>query len=249
MANTRQRWEKGAILYYDAPYRNRIIDAVGPNVTKDIVNCWTTEGEVTASTNTMVYNEWVVTDTDGGTGDLLLAPQGDGTLLITTAANEYDGVSMQKLSASFKLAANSPLYCGARVKISDATQSDLLFGLCSVGDVTLTAASSAHATDVASGCYFSKLDGTTAGYFTNEAATSETSIAAFTATTAWTWLEFFAEGAAPVKAYVNGVYVGANTLTPPTAALGLSFSFRAGTTAAVTCYIDRMYAVQLCARA
>jgi len=249
MSNTRTRWEKGALLYYEAPHRQRIVDAFGMNVTKDIPN-WVDSGAVGASTDTMDdIGGWTVTDTDVGAGDLLIAPQSDGTLLITTPGNEYDGVSMQKILANFKLTADSPLYCGARIKMSDATESDFLFGLCSVGDVTLTAASGAHATDVASGCYFSKLDGVTAGYFTSEAATSETSIAAWTATTAWTWLEFFCEGTTNVKAFVNGMHVGTNVLTPPTAALGLGLSFRAGEAVAKTLYVDRMYAVQLCPKA
>jgi len=247
MANTRERREKGALLYYEAPYRNRIVDAFGMNVTKDIPN-WVLSGEVAAASDSMVTHGWTVTNTEGA-GNTLVTPQTDGTLLITTGTNEYDGVSMQRIFGNFKLLADSPIYCGVRVKMSDATQSDFLFGLCSVGDTTLTNAAASHATDVASGCYFSKLDGVTAGYFTSEAATSETSIAAWTASTSWTWLEFFCEGLTGVKAFVNGVYIGSNTLTPPTTALGLGLSFRAGEALAKTLYVDRMYAVQLCPKA
>jgi len=235
-------------LFYEAPHRNRIVDAFGVNVTKDIPN-WVYNGQITSGADSMVTHGWTVTDTDAGAGDLLITPQSDGTTLVTTAANAYDGVSMQRIIGNFKLLANSPLYCGCRVKLSNATASTFLFGLCSVSDATLTAADTAHATGVAYGCYFSKLAAVTAGYFNTEENTTETNVAAWTASTSWTWLEFFAEDATTVKAYVNGVYVGQSTTNLPTSALGLSFSYRAGASGAVTCYIDRMYAVQLCPKA
>jgi hypothetical protein len=245
MANTRQRWEKGAILYYEAPYRNRIVDAFGKNVTKQIPN-WGAAGFVTAtSTLSMPY---VATITEAGGGETTIAPQGDGTLLITTDAAEYDGANIQMVGSPFKLYAGSPLYCGARLKISEATQSDFVFGLCSE-DTALMAVAGAHATDVAYGIYFSKLDAVTAVYFNTEENTTETNVAASTLDTSWHWYEFFSEGATTVKAYVDGVYVGASTTNLPTTALTLSFNFRTGSTNARTCYIDGAYAVQLCPKA
>ena len=246
MSNTRARWEKGALLYYEAPHRQRIVDAFGKNVTKQIPN-WGAAGYVTA-TGTLSM-PFINTVTEAGAGETTVVPQGDGTLLITADIADYDGANIQMVGSPFKLLAGSPLYCGARIKINDATQTDLLFGLCSE-DTALMAVAGAHATDVAYGCYFSKLDGATTGLFTTENNTTETNVAAFTCGTAWTWYEFFAEDATTVKAFVNGVYVGQSTTNLPTTALTLSFNFRAGEVTNVkTCYIDGAYAVQLCPKA
>lgn len=89
-----------------------------------------------------------------------------GLLLITTAGAENDGANLQVVNEAFKLAAGKPCYFGIRFKISDATQSDFLLGLC-ITDTDLLGG-------LSDGVYFRKVDGSTAITSVIEKDTSET---------------------------------------------------------------------------
>ena len=78
---------------------------------------------------------WTITDVEVGAGsqaeiiqNAVAAPNQHG-VGFTTAANDNDGGSYQWLGESFKLALNTPVIFGARLKISKATQSDMFIGL------------------------------------------------------------------------------------------------------------------------
>ncbi|MCJ7484821.1 MAG: hypothetical protein MUQ25_01460, partial [Candidatus Aminicenantes bacterium] len=73
-----------------------------------------------------------------------------GELLITTAGADDDGVSLQTTGEAFYLTENDPLYFGCKVKISEATEADLLIGVC-ITDTTLLGG-------MTDGIYFEKLD-------------------------------------------------------------------------------------------
>jgi hypothetical protein len=164
--------------------------------------------------------------------------------LITTAATEYAGDNIQMLGTQFKLAAGKPVYFGAKLTVSDATQSDLLVGLCGT-DTTLTNASVSHAVAVgAGGVFFSKLDGVTQAYAkTVTTATEQNSATAFTLDTDSHVYEFLWDGAF-LNAYIDGALVSTFKTNVTTEVLTPSLCFRAGEAVAKTCTLHWMRAIQ-----
>ena len=88
---------------------------------------------------------WTITDVEVGAGsnteiieNVVGKPYHAG-LLLTSAANESDGHSIQFLGETFKLTDNTPVIFGARIKVSEATQSKWFIGLAIV-DVAILGA-------------------------------------------------------------------------------------------------------------
>jgi len=211
----------------DSRYPRRILDAWGM-VDKEIVNLYRAA-------------DWTVTAT--GTSPVTASVLPDAKILITTPATDFAGDNMQIIGSKFKLEAGKPVYFGAKLTISDATQSDLLVGLCGV-DTTLTAASSAHAIAVsAGGAFFSKIDGVTAGYFkTYTTGTEVNSSAAFTASTAARWYEMYWDGYT-LYGYVDGVLIASFGSGVTTEVLTPSLCFRAGEAGAKTCTVHEFVTI------
>jgi hypothetical protein len=208
----------------DSRYPVRWLDAWG-DVDKAIVETYRAE-------------DWTVTAT--GTAPVAASLVPDAKILISTqASTDFTGDNMQLLGSRFKLETNKPVYFGAKITCSEATQCDLLVGLCGV-DTTLTAASSAHALAVsAGGAFFSKLDGVTAGYFkTYSTGTEANSAAAFTLDTSAHWYEMYWDGVS-LTGYVDSVKVGCFTTTLTSEVLTPSICFRKGNTGATvyTCTV------------
>jgi hypothetical protein len=108
-------------------------------------------------------SQFTMTVTEVGTGNTTAVndTNSGSSMLITTAANEYDGINLQVKGESFKLTASKPLYFGCKFKVSDATQSDIFVGLAET-DTTLMATATAHAIALGGdGAFFSKLDAST----------------------------------------------------------------------------------------
>lgn len=215
---------ENTIAFVDSRYPNRWLDAWG-DVDKAIVDTYRAA-------------DWTVTAT--GTSPVAASIVPDARVLITTPATEYAGDNMQMLGSRFKLESGKPVYFGAKLTVSNATQSDLLVGLCGV-DTTLTAADTGHTIAVsAGGVFFSKLDESANGYFKSYATTAETNSAlALTVDTAAHWYEIYYDGA-KLHGYIDGVLVGTFSSGLPTVVLTPSICFRAGTTTAVTCTIHEM---------
>lgn len=206
-----------AVGIIDSRYPHRIFDAWGA-VDKDIVNTYRAA-------------DWTVTAT--GTAPVAASLLPDAKILISTqASTEYSGDNMQILGSRFKLESGKPLYFGAKVTASEATQSDFLIGLCGV-DTTLTNASSSHALAVgAGGAFFSKLDAATQVYFkTYTTATEANSAAASTMDTSAHWYEMVWDGYT-LTGYVDAVKVGCFGSGVTTEVLTPSICFRKGDTAA-----------------
>jgi len=214
----------------DSRYPRRILDAFG-DVQKVILDS--------------VYKSSEFTITATGTSPVTAGVVSGSFALITTAATEYAGDNMQVVGSQFKLDPGKPCYFGAKITASDATQSDLLVGLCGV-DTALTAASTAHAIDVgAGGVFFSKLDGVTAVNFkTYTTATEKNTASASTLDTLAHVYEFYFDGSA-VHGYVDGVLIGTFTTNITTEVLTPSICFRAGEAGAKTCRIHWMRAIQV----
>jgi hypothetical protein len=192
--------------------------------------------------NTWRAGDWTVTAT--GTSPITASVLADAVALITTGANEYDGDNIQFTGSQFKLESGKPAYFGAKLTVSEATESDLLFGLCGV-DTTLTNASASHAIAVgASGVFFSKLDAVTAINFKTYATATETNSASVgTLDTDAHIYEFYWDGVTGLTAYFDNVLV-AGFSSVPGAVLTPSLCFRAGSSGAKTCTIGWMRAIQ-----
>lgn len=159
-----------------------------------------------ASAGTM--SGWTVTLVEAGAGDTTLGLSTSdvgGVLVITADANEDDGANCQLNGEAFKLATGKKAYFGARVKLSEATQSDMLVGLC-ITDTTLLGG-------MTDGVYFRKVDGSTDVKFVTEKNSTETESAAIltAANDIWATLEFYFDGDSTVKAYVNGTLAATHT--------------------------------------
>lgn len=226
------RWVGGNLIYFDtAPYR--WLDGWGPSLCKFVENFVGTPTDDTTGMPT------AFTCTAVGSSTAVNAATAGGGLLITTGATENDGINAQVKGEAFKLVAGKPLYFGIRLKVSEATQSDLLVGLC-ITDTDLLGGMS-------DGVYFRKVDGSTDVKVVVEKDSTETeSAAVLTADTSFHILELFWDGAA-LTAYVDGVAVATPVLTnlPSDEELTPSVQFLAGATGAKTCEVAWLRCLQV----
>lgn len=139
-----------------------------------------------------IVEAWTTTETGAGTE--ALADAVGGELLLTNAAADDDAIFMQQKGEKWKLASNKPLFFGARFKVSDATQSDFVMGLC-VTDTTPLAAQD--------NVYFRKDDGdANVDFNTDKDATQTDADTTLDAVSAqYMYLAFFFNGNGTVYAY------------------------------------------------
>lgn len=230
MAIQTNKITEGVNVIADPRYPYRWLDAYG-DVNKTLID------------RTYRADDFTVTAT--GTSPITASVVPGAVALITTENVDFAGDNVQALGTQYKFQTGKPLYFGAKLTISDATQSDLLVGLFGT-DTTLTAASVAHAVDVgAGGAGFTKLDGSTAVNFkTFTTATENNTASATVATNAARVYEMYWDGAA-LHGYVDGVLIGCFTGTITTEALTPSLAFRAGEAAAKTCILHWMRVIQV----
>ena len=95
---------------------------------------------------------WTITTTEAGTGSATeaITSGAGGQLLVTNAAGDNDADFFQLKGESFRFSRSKKAYFSARFKTSDATQTDLVFGIQITDTTPLTA------TD---GIFFRKDDG------------------------------------------------------------------------------------------
>lgn len=223
-----------AWAYFDSSVVNtRVLDAFGPAVSKFRLRKPDNFVTAHAYTTTAVNSSTCVNDTTAG-----------GGMLITTDTAEYDGINIQAIGTVFDLAADKPIYFGAKLAVSDATQSDLLVGLAGTDTALITAG--AHTMGIGAGFVgFYKLDAVTQTYFATYQTTSANNVAAAsTLDTDAHWYEFEWDGSA-LYGYVDGDLVATFTDDLPTVALTPSICFRAGAAAAKTCSVSDWYCYQV----
>ncbi len=237
MAALKARRIGDSIVWHRGANRHRLVDAIGPSVVKFIDDF--TNGGLSAADAPL---GWSVTLVEAGASESTITKTDNlgGALLLTTDANEDDGINMQLAGESFSLASTvTAVYFGARLKASEATQSDFLVGLC-ITDTDLLGG-------MTDGVYFEKLDGGTGISFTTEKDSSETqtdNLATFAADT-YVELEFYWVPGS-VKAYINGTLVATHTATiPDDELLTPSLHFLAGSTTAKTLTWDWVRAIQI----
>lgn len=188
--------------------------------------------------DTYTAGDWTVTETDSGATQALTAGDG-GLLLITNTAADNDLVALQKNPAAFTFTAGKKTFFRCRFKVSDATQSDIVFGLQVVDTTPL---------DVTDGIYFLKADGSTSVSFIcrKNASTGSTSASAVATLADDTFIElgFYYDGQSSVAYEVNGNVLGsldASSSYLPDTTCTVSFALQNGEAVAKTMTVDYVY--------
>ena len=194
---------------------------------------------------TYVAGDWTITTTEGGTGNAseALTNVAGGALLITNDDADNDSDELQLAVESFKFASGKKSWFKTRFKVSDATQSDWIIGLC-ITDTTLIDAMS-------DGVYFKKDDGDASIDFAlelNGSATEASGIATQSDDTFVT-LGWYFDGDTTngIKYYVDGTHKGTQTTMTNLCTdeeLAVSFALQNGAAAAKTMTLDYIYAAQ-----
>ena len=186
--------------------------------------------------DTYVAGNWTITTTEAGAGSATeaLTNVDGGALLVTNDDADDDADFFQKVGESFKFETGKSLYCSARFKVSDATQSDLVFGL-QITDTTPLA--------VTDGIYWRKDDGdANLDFVVIKDSTATTATAASTLSDdTYVELGFSYDGSqANIKYLVDGAVVGASALTnaPDDEELTVSWGIQIGAAAAKTMTVD-----------
>lgn len=167
--------------------------------------------------------DWTITNV-GVTPTNALTSIDGGALLTTITAADNDGSFLQLPTNGFLFDPAKRLYFKARFKVSDATQSDVIFGL-QVLDTTPLA--------VTDGIWFYKADDAATLSFNVAKASVQTTVPAIATVVANTFmvLEFYYDpGDSSIKYYVDGVMLGETVITnaPNVQALTVSFGLQNG---------------------
>ena len=181
--------------------------------------------------------DWTITAVGSGSVALKAATDPLGNLLITNAAADDDSQSLQKVGHAFAPASGKKLYYECRVKISDATQSDLLVGICATDTTPLANANS---------IVFYKADGALTGSFiTTNTSVSSTDAGIFTmADDTYIKLGFKVSGTGLVEYWVNDVKKGSLTTNIPTAVQRITIHVQNGEGVAKNASVDYVFCAQ-----
>lgn len=180
---------------------------------------------------------WTATVVGSGT-HAVSATEPNGAILITNSAADDDSVSLQKIGPSFQPAVGRVLWFEARVQISEATQSDLVIGLCSTNTTPLVQVN---------GIIFRKPDGATNLQFeTTNTSVASIDAAVLAAVSAATYITvgFRVTGTSLVEYFLNGQKKGQFTGNIPTVALRPTIHVQNGDANARTGTIDYVAAAQ-----
>jgi hypothetical protein len=182
-----------------------------------------------------VAANWTVTETQAGATQALTDGDG-GLLLITNTAADNDLVALQKVGESYRFASGKELFFEARLKVSDATESDVVIGL-QITDATPL--------DVSDGVFFIKADGSTSVSLLvekNGTATTTSSVATL-ANDTFISLGFYYDGASSIQYFVDGVVKGTSVTTnlPDDEDMTVSIALQNGEAVAKTMTVDYVF--------
>lgn len=190
-----------------------------------------------------VEAHWNVTKVELGYGSASLTLQDivGGVLRITCDTSDNDSVQIQLKGEPFKLVSGKPCWFEARFKTAEATQIDLLFGLC-ITDTTLIAGFS-------DGVVFKKDDGDAYIDFQSVKGNTPTDKAAIATlvANAWTKVGFYFDGYQTLTPYIDGVKLTAQkiqTNIPDDTEITPSIAIMNGEWAIASVDIDYIKAVQ-----
>lgn len=194
--------------------------------------------------HTYAAGDWTVTETQAGATQALSNAYGaGGVMLLTNSAADNDVNQLQLAQEGFKFTAGKKMWFKTRVQVSDATQSDLYFGLI-ITDTDLVGG-------ITDGVYFRKDDGDAQWDIVslmNSSGTSSTNIGTCTAAT-WTTLAFYYDGGTNLEAWIDEAKVATLTVALGTTLvndeeLAVTLSLTNGEAVAKTLAIDYVLAVQ-----
>lgn len=242
------KWLQGYQIYYDASaHRNRWLEALGPSV-----NTFEIQRGAPLVGITTVDPYWATTTMQDASGARceVDAPIVAGiSFRIATNNVEYYGANIQADGAPFTTTSGKPFYFGAKVKINNATSTDLYVGLCGTRTEILKA-SSAHALHASTKYHagFWKLDGGTTIKYGAESSgnISSASVGSAMDTSAhvyemyWdgTTLKFYFDGTLQSSTVSAASYIGTTALRP-------SLCFRTGNSASRQADVYWMRAIQI----
>jgi len=218
----------------------------GPDPTK----CFTFFEDFTDYANTtggVADTPWVDTFVNSSS-IAVVANEPGGAIIITNTGADNDMAQIQWHTENFTIAAGKKAWFKARIKVSDATQSDWLVGL-AVLDTTLQG--SVSGAGVTDGIFFNKDDGDTQIDFQcqKNATTGQKRVANIgTATAAYQVLGWEWDGARYMKAFLDDVQVATLDLTTtpsaylPDEAITVSLSLINGEGAGKTMTVDYLFA-------
>jgi len=244
VAKVHSKWVNGNLVYYQDGQEQRWLDVVGPAVVK-VVEEFQFGNYYFTTTSPKTVQGWLNTFVEAGAGDhveALVDGADGGVLLITTAGNDNDGVNKQCIGEAFNLSLTNkwPAYFGIRFKVSDATESDWVAGLC-ITDVTLTSAGTTY------GVYFRSADASAVVSAVIEENTTETTGTVHTMSNNTYYIYEFLFDGTSIDFYVDGVAITqlATTNIPDTEYLTPSFEYLNGAAGVDTVNIDWIRAFQI----
>lgn len=185
--------------------------------------------------------DWIVTTTEAGAGDAteaIAADERSGALLLTNDAADNDLDALQSAEEFTSLTVGKRLWFETKLKISDATQSDLFVGL-AITDTTVL--------DTSDRVGFQKDDGDANIDVLTEKNGTETNTDSGVDIVADTYvtLGFYWDGVNKVKFFVNRSLVASHTTNvPDDENLALTIHIQNGEAVAKTCTVDYFYVCQ-----
>jgi hypothetical protein len=211
--------------------------AKGDGLGEYILPAPTTAHEYFDDFDTYTAADWTVTEV--GVATQALADEDGGVLLITNAGVDNDSSFSQKIGESFLMETGKQAWFEARLKVSDATQSDWVMGL-QITDTTPL--------DVTDGIFFRKDDGdTNIDLVVEKDDTATESLAIGTnADDTYVRVGFYYNGNDAVIGFIDGVAQAslATTNLPDDEVLTISFGVQNGETAAKTMSVDYIFAAK-----
>lgn len=182
-----------------------------------------------------VAGNYTITTTEAGSGSATeaLGNEDGGVLVITNDNADDDADFFQEKGEAWLFESGKELTFEARFKVSDATQSDVVFGL-QITDTTPL--------DVTDGVFFLKPDGAATVNFLVEKDNTATTTSAVATLVNDTYIRlgFHYDGASTIDILVNGGVVGSSVITnmPDDEALTVSFGIQNGEAAAKVMTVD-----------
>jgi hypothetical protein len=180
--------------------------------------------------------DWVVTETTAGATQGIAADELNGALALVTEANDNDINQLQSAEEWIKLSSGKRVWFESKLKLSDATQTDLFIGFATT-DTTIIAGT----TDSVG---FRKSDGSAAVESLTEDNTTETSTASVVtmADNTYVTLGFYWDGKSRVQFFVNRALAATHTANiEQTNKLALTVTLQNGEAGAKTLTVDYLY--------
>jgi len=190
--------------------------------------------------DTYASGDWTITTVEAGAGSATeaLTDLDDGAILITNAAGDNDYDLFEKVGESFELSDGKPMWYAVKFQTSDATQSDLLFGIIE-SSVTSPVITDPGLTD---GIFFNKVDASTSINFNVRKDSTSSAYAAVgtLANATYMTLGFYYNGVDGVEYWVDGVKIGTAVITnlPDDEEMTVVFGIQNGEAVAKTLTVD-----------